>query len=276
MGKFDGILICTDLDGTLYRNDKSISRKNKEAIEYFKSEGGSFTFITGRLPYYSTDAYLAVQPNVPFGCINGGGLYDGRTNRYIRTKELPKEAYEIVDDIEPLFPDVGIQISCFDKTYFAKDNSTTVWFRKLTGLPNLPCNYREVTEPVAKIIFCSDEQDKILDIMKALTKHRLAERFGFVRTEKSLCEILPLGVNKGMAIENLAEHLKIDISRTIAIGDYDNDVAMLRTAGCGIAVANASKSALDAADMVTVSNEDDAIAKVIEDIENGKILGGII
>ena len=76
MGKFDGMLVCTDLDGTLYRDDKSISSKNKEAIEYFKSEGGLFTFITGRLPYYSVDAYNAIQPNAPFGCINGGGIYD--------------------------------------------------------------------------------------------------------------------------------------------------------------------------------------------------------
>ena len=50
MGKFDGILICTDLDGTLYRNDKTVSKENREAIEYFKNEGGYFTFITGRMP----------------------------------------------------------------------------------------------------------------------------------------------------------------------------------------------------------------------------------
>ena len=76
MGKFDGILICPDLDGTLYKNDKTISDKNRKAIEYFKREGGYFTFITGRLPYYSTYAYDSVKPNVPFGCINGGGVYD--------------------------------------------------------------------------------------------------------------------------------------------------------------------------------------------------------
>ena len=56
MGKFDNILICTDLDGTLFRNDKSISQRNVDAIEYFKSEGGYFTFITGRMPYYVDDA----------------------------------------------------------------------------------------------------------------------------------------------------------------------------------------------------------------------------
>ena len=119
MGKFDGILICTDLDGTLYRKDKTISRENKEAIEYFKSEGGYFTFITGRMPYYSVDAFEGVRPNVPFGCINGGGLYDGSKKEYIWTIELPRESLELVKYIEKLYPTVGVQLCCFDKTYFA-------------------------------------------------------------------------------------------------------------------------------------------------------------
>ena len=81
MGRFDGVLICTDLDGTLYRNDKTISEENKSAIEYFKREGGKFPFITGRWPYYSVDAFNAVRPNAPFGCIHGGGIYDGEAQK---------------------------------------------------------------------------------------------------------------------------------------------------------------------------------------------------
>ena len=77
MKKFEGILICTDLDGTLLNSRHTVSRENREAIEYFKAEGGLFTFITGRMPYYAVDAYNAVEPNVAFGCVNGGGLYDG-------------------------------------------------------------------------------------------------------------------------------------------------------------------------------------------------------
>ena len=57
MKKFEGILLCTDLDGTLLRNDKSISRENLDAINYFMSEGGYFTFITGRMPYTSSNIY---------------------------------------------------------------------------------------------------------------------------------------------------------------------------------------------------------------------------
>ena len=52
MKKFDGILICTDLDGTILDDNKNISAENLDAIEYFKSEGGLFNFVTGRMPFY--------------------------------------------------------------------------------------------------------------------------------------------------------------------------------------------------------------------------------
>ncbi len=270
MGKFDGVLICTDLDGTLYKKDKTISAENKEAIEYFKSEGGYFTFITGRMPYYSTDAYRAAQPNVPFGCINGGGLYDGEAKKYIWTTELGRDALELVRYVDEQFFDVGIQLCSFDKTYFAKENNVTVRFRKITGIPNYTCDYQQFDEPLAKIIFCTDLEDKLLNIAKALQEHERHNEFYFIRSQKTLFEILPKGVSKALALKKLAEYLKIENSRTIAVGDYDNDAAMLRCAGCGIAVSNASKAALEAADFVTVSNEEHAIARIIYDLEGGK------
>ena len=271
MGKFDGILICTDLDGTLYRNDKTISNENKEAIEYFKREGGYFTFITGRMPYYSVAAYNAVNPNVPFGCVNGGGVYDGVAQEYVWTTDMPSDVMGLVQYIDELFPDIGIQICLFDKTYFVKENQAMKTFRSLTGIPNLVCDYREIKEPIAKIIFGSNSEDEILNIEKALNEHPLADNFDFVRSERTLFEILPKGVHKGLALSKLVEHLKIDPKRTIAIGDYNNDIGMFKVAGLGIAVSNACKEALDAADLVTVSNEEHAIARIISELENGMI-----
>ena len=114
MGKFEGILICTDLDGTLYRNDKSISNENKEAIEYFKSEGGYFTFVTGRMPFYAIDSYEAVRPNAPIGCINGGGLYDYEKGKYIWTEELPQGVTELIKAVDESCDGASIQVSLFD------------------------------------------------------------------------------------------------------------------------------------------------------------------
>ncbi len=269
MGKFDGILICTDLDGTLYNNEKTISKENKQAIEYFKREGGYFTFITGRMPSYSADAFRAVNPNTPYGCINGGGLYDGYAATYVWTHELSKSIFDLIEFAEQHLPTIGIQVCTFDKTYFSNDNDATARFRARTGEPHLIRPYREVTEPIGKIIFASEIEDELTALAGLLTHHSLADSFDFVRSERTLFEVLPKGVNKGLALSKLADFLKVDMKKTVAIGDYDNDIAMIQAAGLGIAVANARPEVLAAADHVTVSNEEHAIAKVIESLENG-------
>ncbi len=270
MGKFDGILICTDLDGTLYKNDKTISLENKEAIEYFKREGGYFTFITGRLPYYSMDAYNTIMPNAPFCCINGGGLYDGVEDKYICTTALPGDVVELIECVDGRFDNVGIQICCFEKTYFVEDNEMTERFRNRVGLPNLICHYRDVKEPIGKIIFTTDNASVMQTIENMLRSHPLSDSFELIRSERTLFEILPKGVTKGIGLQKLSEYLGVEIDKTVAIGDFDNDVAMLKVAKLGVAVANASKSALEAADIVTVSNEEHAIADVIYGLKSGK------
>ena len=272
MGKFDGVLICTDLDGTLLREDKSVSAENKEAIEYFKSEGGFFTIVTGRMPYYITDILKKVEPNIAFGCANGGGVYDHIKGEYLWKGTMPDKIMQLVRCIDEKFPDAGIQVCTFEKTYFAKNNDVTAYFREVTGLPNYTCRYDDVRDPIAKIIFCSDSDIELSGIEKTLDEHPLSSEFGFIRSERRLYEILPKGISKGTSITKICETTGIDINKTIAIGDYNNDVPMFSAAKVGIAVANACKEALDAADFVTVSNEEHAIAKVIYDLEKGKYL----
>ena len=196
MGRFDGVLICTDLDGTLLKNDKTISCENIEAIEYFKREGGYFTFVTGRMPFFVSYVLDTIKPNAPFGCVNGAGLYDGIKKEYVWTASMP---------------------------------------------------------------------DKVTELVKCIDDY-----FDFIRSEKTLYEILPRGICKGTSVIKLCDYLNIDIRKSIAIGDYNNDISMFRTAGTGIAVSNACEEALNAADFVTVSNEEHAIAKVVCDLERGK------
>ena len=272
MNKFKGILICSDLDGTLLRDDKTISEENLSAIEYFKSEGGLFTFITGRMPVISKDIYRLVKPNAPFGCINGGGIYDHVKGEYVWMEELPREALELVELADKEFPSIGIQVNTADNIYFNKDNNALVRFRSLTDLPNLQCHYNDVKEPIAKVIFAEDDGDVIDRLTAALTSHQLADRFAFIRSQWDLYEILPKGITKATALEKLTEHLGIDIKKTIAAGDYNNDIAMLEKAGLGVAVANACPAAKAAADRVTVSNNEHAIAKIIKDLDSGEIV----
>lgn len=267
MGIFNGMMICTDLDGTLLKNDKTISDANKKAIEYFKSEGGIFTFITGRMPFFVSYITENVKPNGPFGCINGGGLYDYIKKQYIKTTSVPENVKTLIRYIDDNFPGVGIQVNTFNTVYFCKENETMKIFREATGLKNIVCPYEEVKEPIAKIIFGTEIEEEILSIEKMLKSHPMSREFNFIRSEKTLFEILPAGIGKGNAIANLCEFLNIDKSKTIAVGDYNNDISMFEAAGVGIAVANACEEAKKAADFITISNEEDAIAEIIYNME---------
>ena len=272
MKKFEGILICTDLDGTLLRDDKSISAKTLEKIEYFKSEGGYFTFITGRMPFFVKNIYDLINPNAPFGCINGGGIYDHREMKYLWTKELSKEAMELVRATDEAVEGIGIQVNTFDKIYFSRNNSAMEHFRAATGMPNLQGHYDDVKEPVAKIVFGDTREEAIMAIKKVLDTHPKTDKFDYIRSERTLYEILPKGINKGAVLPRFSEILGLDSKRIVAVGDYNNDVAMIKEAGVGIAVANATEEAKAVADYITVSNQEDAIAKIIEDIEHERII----
>lgn len=269
MNKFKGILFCTDLDGTLYSTDKTVSRQNLEAIEYFQSEGGLFTFITGRPPKTSQSICRVINPNAPFGCINGAGIYDHRLEKYLWSLSLPRDAMELVKAVDENLPEIGIQLNTEKEVYFNKDNGAMVFFRTVTGLPNIACPYSAVEEPVLKVVFAHEDEAQILALMELLQNHPKASQFDFIRSERLLYEILPKGASKGAALAKMADLLGIDPGKTVAVGDYNNDVSMLRQAKLGFAVANAVDEAKAAADYVTVSNNEHAIAAIIDGLDRG-------
>ena len=271
MKKFEGVLICTDLDGTLLRNDKTISQENLDAIEYFKSEGGLFTFITGRLPCFSGKICEAIRPNAPFGCINGGGVYDYNKKEYLWKLELDPSAIELAEYVNDNIDNMGVQLNAFETVYFCTENEAMADFRRRTGLPNIQRDMREVDEPLCKIIFVTNEPEKITRAAELLREHPKGDSFDYIHSEAHIYEILPKGSGKGSLLSRMAEMMGVDIKKTIAIGDFYNDVSMISAAGIGIAVSNAVDEAKAVADIVTVSNEEHAVARVISDIEKGII-----
>lgn len=269
MGKFDKILICTDLDGTLLKKDKTISDENIKAIEYFKSEGGYFTFVTGRTISTVDEMYKKVRPNAPIGCLNGGGVYDKEKETYLFKMPAHRDILKLIECVDKNVDEAGILLHTFEKIYFSKENAVTDWFSKIIGAKPIVKHYNEIDEDFAKVIFCFENEETYVKMKDLLENHPLKDNFEFVRSEQHLFEILPKGSGKGVSVEKLSEILGTD--KTIAIGDFYNDISMFEEAKVGIAVSNACKEAIDCADYVTVSNEESAIAKVIFDIEKGNI-----
>lgn len=270
MGKFDGILIATDLDGTLLRRDKSVSLENRRAIEYFMSEGGIFTFMTGRMPFAVSAILEKISVNAPIGCGNGLAIYDAKNDKILWKTCVDSSVLEAARFVKDGFDDIGVEITMHDKILCARTNDSVLKHLSDERLEHIECAIDDVEGEIAKLLFAAPP--KALDRMiEKIEKTDFGEKYLLLRSDITYYEILPLGVGKGPLLVRLAEMLNIPMSHTIAFGDNDNDASMLSVAGLGIAVANASENAVRAADMITVSNEEHALAKIISDIESGLI-----
>ena len=161
MGKFDGILLCTDLDGTVLNKDKSVSEENLKAIEYFKSEGGKFTIITGRMPYTAEKITAILKPNAPIGCVNGGGVYDTEKKEYVWVAEVDPDAVELAEYAVERIPGLGYQVNTPHKAFFCSENEAMKWHRTITGAPFVFKKPSEIEPPMMKILFGDLETDKL-------------------------------------------------------------------------------------------------------------------
>ena len=270
MGKFDGILLCTDLDDTLLKTDKSVSQGNIDAIEYFKKEGGLFAFTTGRVPLGTIPVLDYVTPNAPSVCFNGGAIYDFKSKKTLWSRSLDAEAVMAAEFVDKHFPTAGIEVCTPDTVYFCKRNRLTEEHKKNERFPDNSIAYKDIDESWCKVIFMVEEEE-MPALSSLLGNSPFAEKYTFVRSSPWYYELLPKGSNKGDGLLRLGRLLGIDSSKIIAMGDNENDYELIKNAGIGIAVANASPKIKDAARYITVDNNSDAVKKVIEDIENGLI-----
>lgn len=271
MGKFDSILICTDLDDTLLTSDKQVSKENSDAIEYFKSEGGYFTFATGRVPEGSRLILDFIKPNAPVISFNGAAIYDFKKDCYLWQNPLPHNALAVAELIDSTLPHCGIEVCCADTNYFSKVNRHTEHHKKIEQFPDNYVDYHSITDEWIKVIFMEDE-DKLSEVRSVIANSEWADKFEFVKTSPWYYEMLAKGSTKGSAVPKLAQLLGIDPNRTIGMGDNENDLSLMTDTGIGIAVANAVESVRLAADFITVDNNSHALAKVVEDLDNRKII----
>lgn len=269
MGKFDGILLVSDLDATLLTNDKRISEGNRAAIDRFVAEGGRFTFITGRSPIGTSSVFAQYTPDALVGCLNGGAVYDARTKQYTWSLPLDPRAEVLVDYVIDRFPDIGVALNGFKEVWIQKNNPLTDVYRKLESLPYVEKTYREVADRMAKVLLIIEEE-QIPALKQALAEHPLAEQFDFIQSTSVYYEILPKGAGKGALLLRIADMMGIPHDRTVAVGDNCNDVSMLRAAALGVAVANSTPEAKAAADLIlTATNEENAVAQLIGLLETG-------
>ena len=175
----------------------------------------------------------------------------------------------MVREVDIKLPEIGFQLNTENDIIFCKENADMRRFRDITGVANHRAHYNEVREPILKVVFAHDDMEQMRQIEEIETAHPVASLVDFIRSEKTFFEILPKGVSKGNVLTKMAEFLGVNKQKTIAVGDYYNDVSMIKAAGLGFAVGNALEDVKKIADYVTVGNDEDAIAAIIEGLDNG-------
>ena len=234
------------------------------------ANGGIFTFVSGRIPFAVSHVCHEVSPNAPCVCSNGGAIYDFSAGELLHSINLSLEVIDIVKSVDSALPTMGIELCAHDKIYFCKKNTSTEKHRKNEKVGDYTCSFDFVPEPILKVLFADESEVELQKLIELVTGHPLASKFTLVRTDKEYYEILPKGTNKGDGIRKLISMFP-GIKKTIALGDNENDIPMFKAADVSVAVANATEVTKQNADYITVSNEEHAIARVISDIESGRL-----
>lgn len=262
--------IFSDFDGTLYRSDYTISDKNKDAIHRYIKAGGKFVLATGRLfqAIYPKAMELGLDGDIVV--YQGAGIYDLTSKKMIYShlfdRELAVEVARYLDGLSGIVPMAYIDDQCctqFSNPYtdnFAKicQISYTVTGKKLEQLVS------ESDSLPIKLLALVDPKDA--RIIEKNARDKFQGRVALCRSNPFILEFLPVGIDKGNAIEFLWKRYGLTREEVIAVGDSENDLSMIKRAGLGIATANAFDEVKEQADWVSVSNDDDAIAQIVDEI----------
>ena len=249
-------LIAIDSDGTLRKNDGTITEKTKLAIKKQIGKGNIVVICTARPRYHTLEISEDVGISNYLISSNGSEVFDIKENKIIWSSYIDKEKCKLLYEYANKN---NIRIM------FVLDNSEYV--TKFTRNDNQILlndeNFNDVFESNVKQIMAIDKDKEKIDEFKKIVKSKYKMNIldsSNKKSEESWFSIISNNASKGIALKKISEYLNIPIENTIAIGNDRNDISMFEIAGVSVAVNNASKSIKNRVDYVTLSNEKDGVA----------------
>ena len=262
-------LIAIDIDGTLLNSKKELLEETKQYFKNFHNKNTETLLVlctgrpeTGIRPYLKDLGYL--EENHYIISQNGASIYESQTGK--RVMDAFVDSTAIQKWIE-LGKKHGISVmGAGVDYYYSFDEDPTEWMEfdvKLVSgkLKRIPTK-ESLNIDFYKILLMGDEEQ--LNEFETFIPQEWRDEFYVVRSQKYLVEVLTKGVNKAFGLEKLAQKLNIQPSEIAAIGDAANDIEMLEYAGLAIAMGNASEEVKAIADIVTDTNENNGVIKVID------------
>ena len=270
--RFEHCAILSDLDGTFLTEHGHCPDANRAALAYFRSNGGVFSFATGR----TIESLQSILPDAGSLCdfpsvlCNGAYLYDWVKGEPYDEVFLPDGAvYRLLYSLFQSFPEAGLRIVC-GKNYYVP-YMTEALLEESKTLPLVP--YREM--PFGQIpgngwykaVFCAPHA--ILNNVFCFLQSHPVEGITVHFSAPTLLEVQPSAGTKGVALQRLRCHSRLAGRTIYAIGNEENDESLLKAADRAAMPANGREALLKIPGILMVdSNDDGAIAGLVEAIDH--------
>ncbi|MGX6748702.1 Cof-type HAD-IIB family hydrolase [Streptomyces xantholiticus] len=263
-------LIATDLDGTLLRDDKSVSDRTIAALAAAEAVGIEVFFVTGRPARWMDVVSDHVHGHGLAICTNGAAVVDLHAGgELLEVRDLPRStAMDVVRTLRATAPGTSFAVELTTGIHYEPDyppfhvdpGATVASAEKLL--------HEEQTgegAPVIKLL--AHHPELTPDGFLTLARTAAGELASFTRSSPTaLLEVSGLGVSKASTLALCCAQRGISADEVVAFGDMPNDVKMLTWAGTSYAMGNAHPDVIAAASGRTVANNDDGVAVVIEQI----------
>lgn len=281
MGLFEGCLLASDIDGTLFSNG-SLPQINLEKIKYFVDEGGVFSLATGRIPITSAKVFEAIGGVGPSVFANGGLIYDLSTDTVLHSVNVPPKGRQMVKEVLETLPEVGIEAHTDGEILVIRETEETKDHKKYLNIEAKCIDYENaLLYNWNKALYLTEDEEKRQALHRIAQKYESSCHFAessvvYKGKKRTYLEQVARGVTKGTGLETLRDIFGIKEGCLFAIGDYYNDVPMLAIADVAAAPKGAPDDIKNTVDVVVESAENGAVADFIDyltkrkEAENGR------
>lgn len=260
-------LIATDLDGTLLRNDKTISERTKKILKNYMEKNGKLVLSTGRA-YFGTE-WVANELGLKGIIItyNGARIYDREKNEVIYHAPLEED---VVKKIIKISREKNIHLNLYqgdDWFVESREREEAEYYTKACGKEPIEKSFQKFEDySMTKALFIGER--KILESLEEELLGIFGDTIHLTYSHSTYLEVLNKKVNKGAALERVAQYYGIEQEKIAAFGDEMNDREMLEYAHYGVAMKNANPELKKYANYETLTNDEDGVVEfIIKELE---------
>lgn len=260
-------ILVLDLDGTLTNSKKEISPRNLQALMDLQQQGVKLVLASGRPTYGIAPLADQLQMKRYGGYIlsyNGGEIIDWSTGELMYKNLLPNE---VIATLYQAACRHNQAILSYDNEFIVTEHPDDEYVHHEAFLNKMQtrcaANFLDETpRPLPKCLIVGHPDELVQT--EAELKEQLDGVINVFRSEPFFLELVPLGIDKARSLAVLLQELGLTREEMVAMGDGFNDQSMIEFAGMGVAMANAQAPVRQAADFVTLSNDEDGVAYAIE------------